>query len=440
MSTWTGLGHIKGGPLFSQIGSKLLSAAFISIMVAISALIWNYFRAEEQDRRANLMQLQTFLADAEKLYCEQAANGYTHQIKRSLDRAHQLVLSVEHQLLPIDYLTLASVGSEVWDQALALKYASRAVQICEEQAKSGGSFNVNSDDIYASYLTRGHLKFRVHCESDSKELLGEAQKDFDQARDAKKGYSARSKQLRGEAWLKQGELELYCGREHDANTCFENAKQECSELTERISLAHKKVKCGIRPQVECPSQLTLTPSLALHGDDLVPNDVDVAPIPPRVTETGKREQDDELLNVAKRLLETMNQLLVSGVVAKENVLPVRPKENSIVVGGKGREPKSSVYHAKFEFNLVNNLKTFETVQIEGVNKLYRLRPGQRVHFTVNYGDIVLIRSSKGKRVEFPKKIFWDEINERPVVPLIEITGCCFREIAPGAIQRAGQSI
>jgi hypothetical protein len=447
-----------------KIPPVIREAFRLTTVVAILGLgiTWlDHTRSAEADRNADLTQFRELLSEAEQLYCEQQdQDSFTYEIKRTIDRAQQLVPSIESRLLSIDYLALAAVGSEISDQALAEDYAIRAVEQCSSTI-TGKTFS-NTDDLYAAHLTLGHIRFRLHCDNRSEKTLELAKKSFDAAIACKTGESERSKQLRGEAWLKRGFLEAHCGEENGSEACFANALTEweglsnAHNLQNKIALVKQKIAANIRPNVECPSQLAIAPSVALMTEDDAPETVQATPLPPGAVETATRETNESLFALTKTLLESMNTLVLElrasnnsnnrdnpQATTPEPAIPTpasSPNDNP-TRSDPGPAEKSfweQQYRASVEFNLINSTNTYQLVMVEGIQRRYRLAPGQQVTFTVNNGPLTLIRVNKRRKVNFSASIFWDTGNNRPNVPLIEITNCCFREVKPGGVPASGE--
>lgn len=88
-NSWSIKRAIKTGSLY------LGFAALLVTMLGVALTYSDHLRNKEADRREDLKSFQELLAQAEQLYCEQAADGYTYDIRRVLLRAQQLVPRVQ---------------------------------------------------------------------------------------------------------------------------------------------------------------------------------------------------------------------------------------------------------------------------------------------------------------------------------------------------------
>ena len=238
----------------------LVKVASIATMIGIAVVVLDYSLKAAQDHRHKSNQFHDLVREAELKYCETVEEGVPVQIKLVTDRAAKLEPEIRDDVVALEYITLASVGSTVWSHDRAHQYGELGLKL--------GISTGEPIEQYAANLLLGHIDFLRYRETEDKAFQSEARAHF---RDADKLVSVENSRrmlhFAGQLYVLWGSHEMLSGEEEEAAIQLQRARDVWGKLPQkkarldRIDYEERRARNGNGPRLPCPSLLTVSPPI-----------------------------------------------------------------------------------------------------------------------------------------------------------------------------------
>lgn len=411
--------------MLSFLGKFIGAVAGIAVILTLCVYFLIYSLDTSRDIRERKVRFDELVAQAEKLYCQNATGGAPVNIKIPLDRAADLETGIKDELVALDYLTLASVGANFWSHDKAHSYGMDGLRLAE--------LTGDPIDIYSANLILGHIDFIEYRETKNEAYLHEARSHFQRAKEWLGNYPRAFQRhyFEGQLYLLWGTHEIYAGNREEGDRVIQLAAAawqqlpQQSERLNRIGYAIQKLKQGIPPKLPCPSQIAVSPP---YVEKVQPSEelVETTQSSPVLLEIGKGDSQQReggsgnSLSERVGALEREVQSFVGSIPKREN----RQSSDSESAQDSSQGESSCV------FTVINNTNFEVWLYINGFDRDdFKLPAGSKRRFSVPCGKLTLYRREDSTTASWTASIFRNA-EGRPVEPVIEISDCCMHPVEP----------
>ena len=235
--------------------------AFGTLLAAAFPVIFWWFesqRTADQDARERSFKFHDITNQAEHLYCQTKDTGVPANLKVLIDQAVQLESGIQERLSPLNYITLASLGSVVLTYDKAHTYAVRGLQIANGDD--------GAIDRYAANLVLGHIDFLRFLDTSDARYLVEARNHFGEAKDlVDDKESPRNLYFVGQLYLIWGTNELFAKQLPEGEIAISSARRAWEQLPQKedrlkhIDREVEQTNRGMPPRLPCPSMVAVSP-------------------------------------------------------------------------------------------------------------------------------------------------------------------------------------
>jgi hypothetical protein len=237
----------------------LIGALIASIGLIIAFLTWQL--STTQDARERNFKFHEVTLEAEHLYCLTIDSGVRANVKILIDQAVNLEPGINDQLSPLNYITLAAIGSLVLSHDQAHEYGQRGLELAQNSSK-------NTIDEYAANLVLGHIDFLRYDRSADPLCLEEGRTHFRQALNlVSDSDSNQDLHFVGQVCLIWAVNEVFFV-DHDAGAKpLQLARNAWGKLPQRdgrlkfIDAQIEDTEKGVQPRLPCPSLIAVSPPL-----------------------------------------------------------------------------------------------------------------------------------------------------------------------------------
>ena len=433
----TAVSSSVGNIVLKFVGNIFLYGTLLSVAVASC----QYIVDSKRDIRERTFQFHDLVMKADEMYCQTEATGVQVRTRVFIDRAAKLEPDIKDELIPLDYMILASVGSSFWPYDRAHAYGLRALHL-----------GIQDDDRiekYAAELVLGHIDFMQFHASKMPAFHDEARQHFKQAEQlVTYDTSYQNLHFAGQLYLLWAQHELFAGNSAASDELFKTTESVFRSLPQnsssvyRIAFAKKSVEDGIPPRLPCPSQITVSPPLrdnpSLAETQMRESTNDDPPIVPQPDLAEDSKLNDRISKIEGNL-ESLDNKFNDQVSSLRNLIVNKQEANERVPEKPNPQPPDTPPHngnvppvpsppstdsLDCSFKIFNNSNYYIRPIINGVNNAkYNIPPGEVVEFNCGCNDwLRLTHRHNGYQTSWPPSVFW-KIDGSQAVPLIEMTTC-----------------